>query len=274
MTAETPLVVRWTIGDVSDEGFEALRLSVWGLWTLLGAEPRYVVCVNSISVEDARGRAGDLPPRVEWRDVSRALWPDIRPYLSRDFAEGVAWKFAPLRIDPSAHELALDNDCIMWALPDPLREWLRAPADCLVAEDVRLGFGQFADHCGPEPRNSGIRGVPATFDIGEALLDVLRSRSVVLSSELDEQGLQVAALTRRGAASVVRVEDVSICSPFPPHIPELGRCGAHFVGLNSRSLPWAFEGRPAVEHIREHWRRRRDTVYERVGIAPYRARQT
>ncbi|HVX42028.1 MAG TPA: GNAT family N-acetyltransferase [Gemmatimonadaceae bacterium] len=263
-----PLVVRWTIGDVSREGFEALRLSVWSATRLLGSRARYVVCVNSISLDEARARTGALPASVEWRDVTDALWPELQPYLGDNLAEGVAWKFAPLRLDDTAHELALDNDCILWSLPRALAEWIESPTACVLAEDVRACFGQFASQCGPEPRNSGIRGLPATFDLGAAILDMLRESPTVLTSELDEQGLQVAALSRDTPPKIVSTREVTICSPFPPHLPHLGDCGAHFVGLNAKSLPWELDGRPAVEHIRAHWRKHRRALYERVGLAP------
>src|SRR5574338_1333205 len=32
----TRLAVRWTVGDVSDEGFTALQLSIWGAWKAFG----------------------------------------------------------------------------------------------------------------------------------------------------------------------------------------------------------------------------------------------
>jgi hypothetical protein len=88
----------------------------------------------------------------------------------------------------------------------------------------------------------------------------------VLSSELDEQGLQVAAL-RETQPHVVKIEEVTICSPFPPHLNYLGRCGAHFVGLNMREIPWEFRGRPAIEVLRERWWRFRPAIEERVAAA-------
>jgi hypothetical protein len=82
---------------------------------------------------------------------------------------------------------------------------------------------------------------------------------------LDEQGLQTAVLQRHDPF-VVNNTEVSICSPFPPHVRSLGRCGAHFVGLNAKSLPWKYEGRPAVEYIREHWTARLPMIREKIEI--------
>jgi len=73
---------------------------------------------------------------------------------------------------------------------------------------------------------------------------------------LAEQGMQMAVLRRSGPVRVVGVDEVSICSPFPPHLPGLGRCGAHFVGLNARELPpWKLDGRPASELTSAHFAR-------------------
>jgi hypothetical protein len=43
------LGVRWTVGDASPRGFEALRLSIWGAGRLFGTATTYVVCVNGIA---------------------------------------------------------------------------------------------------------------------------------------------------------------------------------------------------------------------------------
>ncbi|WP_411278385.1 hypothetical protein, partial [Falsiroseomonas sp.] len=87
-------------------------------------------------------------------------------------------------------------------------------------------------------------------------------------SELDEQGLQIAALSIDGAPLVVSTEDVTICSPFWPHQPDLGRWGAHFVGLNAKHIPWNYYDRPATELRAEHWNSHRPELYARVGLEP------
>ncbi len=265
---DSGLTVRWTIGAVSDFGFEALRLSIWGAWRLFGAATRYLVCVNSMPVAAARRRAGALPAGVVWRRSDGEVPAFLAPHLDAGMAEGVGWKFAPIQIDPGRYTLALDNDCIIWELPAALRSWLEGgdPRSCVLAADVVPSFGQFAAFCGPTALNSGIRGLPPGFDLEYALRSLLRAHPVRLTSELDEQGLQVAALRRFLAVRIVTLEEVTICSPFPPHLPELGRCGAHFVGLNAHSIPWSYRGRPALEHRREHWIRHRRELYRRVGL--------
>lgn len=261
-----PIGVRWTIGDVSPQGFEALRLSIWGAWRLFGPEARYTVVVNSLPLEEARGRTGALPAGIEWRPAG-ALPAGLHRYVDDTMADGVAWKLAPPRCFPERYELSLDNDCILWDLPEAMRVWLdEEEPRCLIAADVELAHGGFAGLTRPEPRNTGIRGLAPGVDLEAALTAVLERHPMPLRSELDEQGLQVVALDLGRRAHVVSTTDVSICSPFWPKRPELGRAGAHFVGLNSRSLPWSYYDRPATDCVVENWERHRAELHRRVGL--------
>lgn len=86
-----------------------------------------------------------------------------------------------------------------------------------------------------------------------------------LVSELDEQGLEIAALSRARPPLVVTLNEVAICSPFPPHLQRLGSCGAHFVGLNmKRPRPW-YDQR-ALDRIGENWESYRVQLYAAVGL--------
>ena len=151
-----------------------------------------------------RARTGHVPAAVEWRSPGKV--PGfLEPFLVDAMADRVAWKFAPLRVFADRHELALDNDRILRAVPRAIGVWLGADGEgpCVIAEDVRPGFGQSADLTGPAPRNSGIRGLPPGLDRREALRSVLSLQPAPLASELDEQGLQVAAVSRCCAPLVV-----------------------------------------------------------------------
>ncbi|WP_230530902.1 hypothetical protein [Microvirga roseola] len=263
-----PIGIRWTIGDVSLPGFEALRLSLWGARRVFGPDAQLLVCVNTVSVEEAQHRTGSVPDGVEWRIASADDMPGfLQHYLDGSMAEGVAWKLAPLRLFPDRYEISLDNDCILWDMPEAIRAWLdESEPRCLIEADMKLAHGAFTDLTRPEPRNTGIRGLPPGYDLGAALLRVLERHSVPLRSELDEQGLQVVALDLDREAHVVTTDEVTICSPFWPHQPYLGRTGAHFVGLNARNLPWSYYDRPATECVLENWQQHRAEMYGRVGL--------
>lgn len=260
------LGIRWTMGDVSARGYQALRLSLWGAHRVFGAETELVVCVNTVSLDLVRHRVGNVPPTVRWRDTTSEIPGVLRARLDAGMAEGVAWKLVPLRVFPDRWELSLDNDCILWSMPSALEAWLEQDVACLLAADVVSMFGQFAAQCGPEPRNAGIRGLPPGFDLDARLARLFDRHPTVLSTELDEQGLQVAALSEPAPPFVIPVHDVSICSPFPPHQPELGRCGAHFVGVNTKRSPWDRDGRRGDEWLAAHWDMYLPQLCELVGV--------
>jgi hypothetical protein len=260
------LAIRWTIGDVNPRGFSALRVSIHGAWRLFGTSARYRVYVNTISVDDARARTGEVPAAIEWSEASHDSPSWLAAALDAGMAEGVAWKLLPIRGFPNDHELALDNDVVLWKLPRAIGDWLDGRAEFVLAEDVRACFGRFAGLCGTRPLNTGIRGVPPGFSLDDALANVLATQPGALTSELDEQGLQCAAVLRSGPCAVVALDEVTICSPFPPHLAHLGSAGAHFVGLNTRVLGFQSGGRPA-EHVRaEHWDGHLAEIERRVGL--------
>jgi hypothetical protein len=269
------LTVRWTIGDVSEAGFEALALSVRGARACFGASARYVVCVNTVPLDEARRRLADLAPAVELRAIARESLPRwLARFLDAGLSQGTAWKLAPVRLNEGGHELALDNDCVLWRVPDAIARWLDDPdpTASLIAEDARACHGAFASLCGEAPRNSGIRGLGPATRYEAALRAVLARHGRPLRSELDEQGLQIAALLHAGRPHVVSIDEVSICSPVPPHRPGLGRAGAHFVGLNARVAWCEIDGRPITERVQAHWHALREEVGRRIDEAERRAR--
>lgn len=265
--------IRWTVGDVSRRGWEALRLSVHCAVRLFGPAAEYLVCVNSVPLGKAQALAGELPGAVGWREITAAeIPPGLRAHLDPEMAEGVGWKLVPPQVFPARHEIALDNDCILWDLPDAMQEFLSRTDATLLAEDVTRCLGQFdrVPHVAGEV-NSGIRGLPPGFALMPELLaslaeaEAASGEPVLLRSELDEQGLQAAALHRSPCLRVLR-QEVAICSPFWPRQPEPGSCGAHFVGLNSRHLPWNYYDRPGDHVRREHYDRLRPELFARAGL--------
>lgn len=64
MSSGSKLGIRWTVGDVSRRGYEALRLSVWGAYRLFGPEAAYTVNVNTVPLGCAQALVGELPEAV------------------------------------------------------------------------------------------------------------------------------------------------------------------------------------------------------------------
>lgn len=282
------LALRWTVGDVRERGYEMLWFSLVCAFRVFGPKAKYLVCVNTIPVDEARSRTGRLPPEIEaaiaWRQVTKAdLATQLLPYVDSGCIEGMGWKLAPLRSFPDRYELAIDNDCIVWALPESVRQWLSEPQSFLFAEDVDRCFGAFEPQCDAVLRehsvrglNAGIRGLPPGVDLGEALAAALaeadrhaRERTGLpldLSGEIEEQGLQAAAIARMQPLHLVRLAEVNLSSPFWPKTPGFGSCGAHFVGMNARHIPWNYYDRPADEWLAEHWERSRLALYKQANV--------
>ena len=286
------LAVRWTIGDVRERGFEMLRLSLHCATRLFGPAARYLVCVNGLSVDEARQRTGPVPANVAWQAVTRE---DLAPQLAQrlgsgehGYIEGMGWKLAPLRTFPDRYELAIDNDVILWDLPAGMRQWLAEPGSYLFAEDADRCFGAFDPQLdaavaslGVRGLNAGIRGLPPGVDLGRALTLALTQadadarrltgKPLDLSGEIEEQGLQAAAVASLpgllgGTLRLVRLAEVNLSSPFWPKTPNFGTCGAHFIGMNARHIPWNYYDRPADEWLAEHWAHARHELYMRAQL--------
>lgn len=247
------------MGDVSPRGFEALRLSILGAFRVFGPSARYAVYVNTLPIDEVRRRTRPLPTEIErlleWRDASSAMptWLRAR-FQDGSLAEGVGWKLAPIRAFPELFELALDNDVVLWDMPQACADWLSGKGStyAIVSEDAVSCFGRFAPYAGSRPANLGLRGLPPGDEFERSLRELLEESGVLIGDANDEQGLQLAAIRRNGEPARVALEEVTVCSPFPPHLPYLGKCGAHFVGLNTH-LPWNYYDRPADEVRAEHW---------------------
>jgi hypothetical protein len=209
-------------------------------------------------------------PELNWHQAYDEEIPFfIREHLDENKAEVVGWKFAPLLTSRKLPELSLDNDCILWELPPVMDKWIAESNKnnkCLFAEDVAVSFGKFSNVCRPNPRNSGIRGIPPGFDLEEKLKLILEKNPVKMNSELDEQGFQYAAVSAEKEPYIVSVDDVSVCSPFPPHLPSPGRYGVHCVGLNAKLLPWEFNGKRGDYYVREKWRKMKKEIAGRIKI--------
>jgi hypothetical protein len=257
--------IRWTIGDVSPRGFQALALSIIGARRVFGPAAELVVCVNTISPKAAQARVGAAAHLAEWHDSTNDIPEWLLPFVDADMAQGVAWKFARVRMFADRHSLALDNDVILWQLPPAIDSWASEEDSLLIAEDVRTHYGEFTRLCPVEPRNSGIVGLPPRFDVESSLRQLLTGTDVTLRSETDEQGLQVAMVTRE-RHRVVGLDEVSISGYFRPHQLEFGTAGAHFVGVNAKKLPWTWNGRPGEEYTHGFWDSSLPEVLERLGL--------
>lgn len=222
---EKPLF-RWTIGESTPDGREALRLSVASFLRFYDAD--VVICHNA-DPEPLGPPAGRLyDQRQKWDGVPAPA--------------GVAWKLYPPRLAPGRHEVSIDNDVILADRVPQLDEFLKADCTLLLEGDSRT-YGRFHRHVPPGYQvNSGVYGMPPGFDL-DRFVKVYGGESWEKnalgehdkSETFDEQGLVAFALLSHPRHVIIPSTSITNCE----HRLVPGR-GYHFIGLNRRAYHGPF----------------------------------
>jgi hypothetical protein len=215
-------IIRWAVGEVSDQGFACLRHSVRRIVDMYGSKDfEYFVCHNGSS----RDKIGIRQKNVGLLDQDQFVDSlPIRP--SNKF--GVCWKLYPPRLDPSRLEIFIDNDIVLHKKID----FDRYEDACFISEAVKRSYGSFDKLIeGSVAMNSGIFGLPPGFDFGLALSDAIAKFDVKWDdSYFEEQGL-VAYVISNETHAVLSKNDIGITWNNPSCF--MGEYGTHFIGLNS-----------------------------------------
>ena len=233
---------------------------------LFGARAEYVVCVNSVPLPLARERTGRVPGAVRWYDASSDVPSFLRAHFDAGMAEGVGWKFAPLRLFPERHEIALDNDCILWALPPSLRAWLeREPSEaCLLAEDVRSCFGQFAETAGRNHATAASAACRPTSASSARYARCWKHTPCACAPSSTSKGCK----PQRWHVPVRSRSSHSPRSRSRPRFPRISpspAAAACTSGLNAKRIRWRVGGRAAEDMLREHYARLLPFVRARIS---------
>jgi hypothetical protein len=253
------LVIRWTIGDGSARAFDCLSLSISGARRLFGPAADYVVCVNTIPVDEARRRLGNWPAELCFAQCGYRYVPAwMRDHIDPRCGHSAVWRLAPVRVAPACLELSLDGDVILWRIPPAIEEWISDEAGCVTAQSSRRPLGKFAGFCGERSCDAAVRALPPGFAYEASLRRLIAEHPVLLDCEDDEYGLQAAALERQHGMRHVTAQEVRLCAPFAAAAPELGSHGAHFPGIGDKSDPqeWA-----------RSWERNREAVRRAISQA-------
>ena len=217
-------IARWTIGPVSQAGYECLALSI-ASFQLHHPNTKIVICHNC--------------PKINCQNVvsrfPEAIFIDQRSYAQSDIPPmGVAWKLYPPRISPDDHELCIDNDIIFTEPLDEIEDFYQGN-HTLLLEGLTRNYGRFEPHV-PQPYciNSGVYGMPPNFNFDKYLnFYVTKSWETnafgphAASKTFDEQGIVALALLSYGKFVIISGSVLTNCER---HLM-LGK-GLHFVGLN------------------------------------------
>ena len=223
---KNPTIVRWTIGDVSEQGFACLWLSVRKMMAIYGKEGfRYIVCHNGV----ARSRLDLVASRVELVDQER--FADSLPIPP----SGVSWKLYPPRLDIEAREVFVDNDLVIHRRID----LERMPASCFISEALGRNYGSLDPRIASTVNmNSGFFGVPPGLDLRREIAGVVEEFGVDWNnSYFEEQGV-VAYIIHKNPHWVFRMNEIAVLWPKDdPRRWRSGSHGTHFVGLNKGDFP-------------------------------------
>jgi hypothetical protein len=228
-------VVRWTIGPVSDIGFEILNDSI-NFFTEAYPEFDYFICYNKIDLNKIKIKKKH---KISFIFQEEFLPPCLLtpPDNNLEEASGCGWKLVPPRLRIGALELFIDNDIIIRNRMPSIDKWLSLKNYGLISEGLnrKRMFGKFDNFIPSHIRAcAGLFGLPVNFDFNKQI----KYYSSHIASSLggyDEQGLTVASIVNIGKYIMVPLSSLYISEdhvPFPEKIPD----GIHFVGANRK--PW------------------------------------
>lgn len=232
-------LARWTIGPVSDTGFDILKESL-RLFSAVYPEFDRVICYNHIP-------ASRLEAVKNWADLYEQKLEDVPCCLAEpdddpEAATGCGWKLSPPRLRPDALELFIDNDIVIRQRLEAIDHWM-ALGDCgLVAEGLGLHrlrmFGVFDPYIHRHIRAcAGLFGLPPGFDFAERIKYYSQFMEGQPLGGYDEQGLTVATVVNMPNYVLVPLTQLAICEDqeegtYPEFLPP----AIHFVAANRK--PW------------------------------------
>lgn len=214
-------IIRWTVGDVSDQGFDCLRHSIKRIVDMYGSKDfEYFVCYNGSSKKKIDIRQKNVA-LIDQEQFANSL--PIHP--SNKF--GVCWKLYPPRLDSSKFEIFIDNDVVLHKKIE-FEDWQDG---CFISEAIKRSYGSFDKRIKSLAQmNSGFFGIPPRFDFGHELSDRIVKFSINWDdSYFEEQGL-VAHVISNQPHFMFGIKEIGIAINNSHDF--VGKYGTHFIGLN------------------------------------------
>lgn len=211
-------LIRWTLGNVSDDGMDMLKESI-SLCKRYYPNADLVVCHNSIPKSRLAGLDVELHEQTHTPDMEYPPRAEM-------------WKMYPARMRPESHELVLDNDLLILRPPQEIKEFFESNKTLMLRGRARA-YGRY-DHLVPQPHaiNSGLYGMPPGFDLATRIMVACANDKVREWTDwCDDQGVIAFALFQHDH---IIIEPEVILNYFPeytfPLPPNL--YGVHFQGAN------------------------------------------
>lgn len=218
------LLVRWTVGNVSKDGFDCLRRSILNFQSLYSC--RCVLCYNcEYELISYNGYARF--PGLELYNQAEHIHDKPTPI-------GVSWKLYPSRLNPDGYEISIDNDLVIEKSIKEIDEFLNSDSTLLLEGNSRT-YGKFGTHVPKGYQiNSGIYGMPPGFDL-QKYINFYSGESWEKNAfgqhekneTFDEQGIIALALLSYHKRLIIPSTTISNCEN------NYEECdGMHFISLN------------------------------------------
>lgn len=156
------LIIRWTLGrtkarPLSLQAWDMLECSIKFAQKLF-PKAEFMVFHNNLTIMDQSNLN-----RIEELGVFHEDMTNKAPL--GNLKKNSFWKYYPLRVDSNKYELLLDNDIVLWEVPNALQQWLDSSNGLLINTDWNGAFYGDYEHLSPQTHffNAGILGFPPEF---------------------------------------------------------------------------------------------------------------
>lgn len=225
---------RWTIGDVSDVGWEILAESIWQARKVY-SEFDFVICHNNLDEHKIqRLLKFGIPLFDQDKAVTSYVYEDQYKY-GTDYS----WKLVPPRLRADSHELWVDNDLVIRDRIPALDDWLHS--DSAIISASRDGIPRYGRYTELIDRSisccAGFFGLPPNFNFEGKISELCDSPLV----EYDEQGLVTKIVTDSPGWIEVPFGDLLMLGFWNTDRMRFRSClpeGIHFVGSNRAKGEW------------------------------------
>jgi hypothetical protein len=212
------ILIRWTIGNVCQDGIDILKYSINSIKKNYPNFER-VVCFNNINKEKLTHLNAELFQQYHTDDIEYCPKNEL-------------WKLYPPRLDKEAHEIVIDNDLIIFSRIKEIDFFVKNNYTLMLRGRGRA-FGRY-DHKVPQPHaiNGGLYGMPPYFDFAAKIKECCKDDKIrAWFDRSDDQGVIAYALFSQNH---IIIEPHTILNYFPEYdyaLPQQIR-GVHLIRSN------------------------------------------
>ena len=214
-------IVRWTIGNCSEEGVECLRESICKFIEIYNDQFDYFICYNNIEKEKLVWSKKINIKLIDQKKYANSL--KIKPY-----DKNPCWKLYPPRLRINSYEIFIDNDLIIYKKIN-LDEFIKSNI-FFITQALKKNYGSLENFVKNKYNlNTGFFGIPKNFDLKKQINKIIKKYELNWdTSHFEEQGV-ISYIISNNKHEIINLEKIYVS--FEDY--QLAKNGFHFVGLNT-----------------------------------------